>query len=424
MVGVIGIAAVLLVGAGSTTHAVAQSVTYYLGGTCLCATTPTVAEASSLAGGFLVNGTTLVGVGYPAGLLFSLDAQFGKVTVTELLDNTDPTSDVVLAGLSQGAIVLNSIKQSWELDGSQASDLQGRLVFVTLGDPQNSVGGITTKVALMRLVVLGSSAETPFDTIEIVREYDGFADWPDHYQPLAVTNALMGIAFVHTDYGADADPSTPGTLVTQSTNSLGGTTTHYVVPTAALPVTALLRAAGIDTTALDAQLRPVIDSAYNARPTLPASNAATTDPTASGDTADEATDAPDLSATTVGDRASTQADHTEPASTALPTAEPQSAAEEPAETSSVSAPASDDSGPDTDSSSTGTAKDVSGKADSADPHSEDEETSADQKATTSTAGSSDVADRGSSTSPQKDTTTAKATSTTEKGNDTGPNSAS
>ncbi len=137
---------------------------------------------------------------------------------------------------------------------------------MTFGDPMNTTGGIVAKNPLLWLSVPPGLLPTPYDTTEIVREYDGIADWPDRFNPLAATNAVMGVAFVHPDYGAAADPSTPGTLKTVTVNAAGGTTTHYVIPTADLPITAPLRIAGIDTTVADKWLRPYIDSAYVRRP--------------------------------------------------------------------------------------------------------------------------------------------------------------
>lgn len=173
---------------------------------------------------------------------------------------------VTLAGLSQGAIVLNYVKLARSLRdplGRRASD---NLQFVTFGDPQNATGGITTKNRALQLFAPNVPMPSAYSTTEIVREYDGFSDWPDKPTHLAVLNALMGIAYVHTDYGSAANPMTPGTLKTVRTNVAGGTTTHYVVRTVRLPLTQPLRDAGLNTSLLDALLRPQIDRAYVRRP--------------------------------------------------------------------------------------------------------------------------------------------------------------
>jgi hypothetical protein len=238
---------------------------FYLQGTCLCNTVPVAQQALGLADGYLAEAGPITGIGYPAGLLFALDSAIGATGVNAHLDAVPAGTKITLAGVSQGAIVLDYVKQSFALRVA-AERPPTELTFVTFGDPMNTTGGIVAKNPLLWLSVPPGLLPTPYDTTEIVREYDGIADWPDRFNPLAVTNAVMGVAFVHPDYGAAADPSTPGTLKTVTVNAAGGTTTHYVVPTADLPITAPLRIAGIDTTAADKWLRPYIDSAYIRRP--------------------------------------------------------------------------------------------------------------------------------------------------------------
>ncbi|MCX8562041.1 PE-PPE domain-containing protein [Mycolicibacterium mucogenicum] len=252
-------------------------VTFYLQGTCLCDVSPTAGEALGLADGYLDSSGTIHGIGYPAGLLFAADAVIGTTKVNASLSTVHDGTGVTLAGLSQGAIVLNYVKLSRSLRDSfgrrRADDLQ----FVTFGDPQNTTGGITTKNPALQLFAPNVPRASAYPTTEIVREYDGFSDWPDKPTRLAVLNAVMGIGFVHTDYGSAANPATPGTLKTVRTNAAGGTTTHYVVPTARLPLTQPLRAAGLNTSLIDAVLRPQIDRAYVRRP-----NAAAAKPAAAG----------------------------------------------------------------------------------------------------------------------------------------------
>ncbi len=238
---------------------------FYLQGTCLCNTVPVAQQALGLADGYLAEAGPITGIGYPAGLLFALDSAIGATGVNSELDAVPAGTKITLAGVSQGAIVLDYVKQSFALRVA-AHRPPTELTFVTFGDPMNTTGGIVAKNPLLWLSVPPGLLPIPYDTTEIVREYDGIADWPDKLNPLAVTNAVMGVAFVHPDYGAAADPSTPGTLKTVTVNAVGGTTTHYLVPTADLPITEPLRLTGIDTTVADKWLRPYIDSAYIRRP--------------------------------------------------------------------------------------------------------------------------------------------------------------
>jgi hypothetical protein len=266
----IGFVAALCVTIGAQPSAAASDdtpgLTFYLQGTCLCDASPTSQEALGLADGYLDSSGTIHGIGYPAGLLFAADAVVGSTKVNATLSTVPAGSAVTLAGLSQGAIVLNYVKLSRSLQDSFNRRSADNLQFVTFGDPQNATGGITTKNPALQLFAPNVPWATAYPTTEIVREYDGFSDWPDKPTRLAVLNAVMGIGFVHTDYGSAANPTTPGTLKTVRTNAAGGTTTHYVVPTARLPITQPLRDAGLNTSLIDALLRPQIDRAYVRRP--------------------------------------------------------------------------------------------------------------------------------------------------------------
>lgn len=242
-------------------------VGFYLQGTCLCNTVPTAQEALGLADGYLEGAGPITGVGYPAGLLFALDSAIGASGVKSHLDAVPDGTKITLAGVSQGAIVLNYVKQSLALQITPARPAAD-LSFVTFGDPMNTTGGIVAKNPPLWLSVPPGILPTRYATTEIVREYDGLSDWPDRPTALSVLNAVMGVAYVHPFYGEDADPDKPGTLKTVKVNAAGGTTTHYVVPTAGLPITQPLRNVGINTTAVDRWLRPQIDRSYKHRPTV------------------------------------------------------------------------------------------------------------------------------------------------------------
>lgn len=268
---------------GGTTAPVAHAATthqpgataFYLRYTCLCDSVPHAQEALDLASGYLDDVGPINGVGYPAGLLFALDSVIGAGGVNSALGSVADGVKITLIGVSQGAIVLNYVKQSLALQIT-ANRPHTELSFVTFGDPTNGTGGIVAKNPLLWLTVPLGPLPTPYNTTEIVREYDGLADWPDRPTALSAMNALLGTVVVHPDYGVAADPRTPGTLKTVTTNILGGTTTHYLVPTAELPITAILRAAGVDTSIIDAWLRPQIDRSYN-RPKISPSAATTSE---------------------------------------------------------------------------------------------------------------------------------------------------
>ena len=121
----------------------------------------------------------------------------------------------------------------------------------------------------------------------INREYDGWADTPDHPLNLvADANAVAGIVYIHSSYAdADLDLSTvPAEDITTTTNSLGGKTTAYLVPTKNLPLVQPLRDIGIPEPVVEAvekPLRKVVDAGYDR--TAPATSQ--TDPEPSANTA-------------------------------------------------------------------------------------------------------------------------------------------
>lgn len=267
---------ILTPNAWADTSTNSDEAAFYLQGTCLCDSVPTAQEALGLANGYLDMAGPITGVGYPAGLLFALDSAIGANGVDTHLDQVPAAATMTLAGVSQGAIVLDYVKQSLALHITPVRP-ETDLTFVTFGDPTNATGGILAKNPLLQLVVPLGPLPTPYATTEIVREYDGLSDWPDRPTALSVTNAIIGVAYVHPYYGADANPAKPGTLKTVTINAAGGITTHYVVPTAELPITEPLRSMGIDTTPIDRWLRSQIDRSYARRPQLTATtNAVTT----------------------------------------------------------------------------------------------------------------------------------------------------
>lgn len=212
-----------------------------------------------------------VGVEYPA----QLWPLRGKLTLDQSvavgvanLDAALAASDgpVTVVGLSQGAVVVNYEKRALMEQPDPPADIS----FVTIGDPTNSDGGLLAKLPHVHIPILDATIprppiETPYDTTEIVHEYDGYADFPDNpLNLLADLNALAGVIYLHPNKGG-VDLTDPRNVVTTSTNSLGGTTTHIVVPTDELPLTRPLRALGVPDKVvdkLDKPLRKIINTGY------------------------------------------------------------------------------------------------------------------------------------------------------------------
>jgi hypothetical protein len=250
---------------------VAGADTFILGGTNGVGGPPSQQEMQGLVEQGLIPSDTLIGIDYPAQLwpfagTMTLDASVRQGT--DALDSfvRHSSGPITVVGTSQGAVVINYEKRRLMAQADRPDDI----TFVTIGDPTNSDGGLFAKIPrvyipVLDLTITGPPPETAYDTVEIVREYDGYADFPDRpLNVLADLNALAGTVYIHSDYsGVDLD--NPANVVTENKNSLGGTTTHILAPTKNLPLTQPLRDLGVDddvVDAIDKPLRKVINTAY------------------------------------------------------------------------------------------------------------------------------------------------------------------
>ena len=97
--------------------------------------------------------------------------------------------------------------------------------------------------------------------VDVSREYDFASDFPNKplspFYFLAVANAVAGVATVHLNYeGVNIDD--PANIMWEE-----GKITYILVPTPSLPLLEPLQAIGINTEALNAVLKPLVDSAYD-----------------------------------------------------------------------------------------------------------------------------------------------------------------
>ncbi len=122
----------------------------------------------------------------------------------------------------------------------------------------------------------GIPADIANQVLLVARQYDGWSDSPTvttspGYQ-LATQNAQMGAATIHDYVKAHLDD--PANVVTTR-----GHIKAILIPTQHLPLNSMKRMTGSDSTAdeLDAQQRPLIDSAYERPSPTPGQLAASTD---------------------------------------------------------------------------------------------------------------------------------------------------
>ena len=208
-------------------------------------------------------------IDYPATIL-GMDASIAVATAGIVNAVQNAVGPVVVAGFSQGAVAVAHAKQVLMSLPSRPSP--ANLSFITVGDPAGP-GGILG-VLPFRIPILDLSPitapDTPYDSVIVNGEYDGWSDVPDRPLNLvSLLNAAMGIPYVHGRYetvpgGLDVS-TVPASNITTTINSLGGHTTKYLIPTERLPLVQPLRDIGIAepiVAALEKPLKAIVDAGY------------------------------------------------------------------------------------------------------------------------------------------------------------------
>jgi hypothetical protein len=266
---------------------------------------------------------TLVGIGYPASpILMNESIAIGARKLGYAVTTTEGRKSLV--GVSQGGLVVHEEQRRIMALPENQRPADDELRFVYIGDPARPSGGIANWVPEgARVPGIGISrpaplVETPYETVYVTREYDGIADFPDRpLNLLSTTNAVMGVVYLHPSYGVDLT-DVPEDNIAESTNTKGGKTTSYLVPTRELPLTKPLRQMGVDrriVDEVDKHLRPVVDAGYKRNDTKRNSVSApdpTTRPqrsdTGSDTAADSDTADSDIAAAAAADAAGEPAD--------------------------------------------------------------------------------------------------------------------
>lgn len=204
---------------------------------------------------------------------------------------SDPNGKIIVVGASGTTFVVNEEMRLLASSGNAPDPSQ--ISFIVLGDANRgafaAAQGQTLPIFDYNVPVI---PVTPYNITVVKGEYDGIGDWPDRWwNLLAVANAMAGTGLLQQlipedivneyhleDWGSVhkesmfVDLSTvPAQNVTTTRNADGGYTTTYVVPSPDLPLLRPLAGLGVPQgtiDALEAVLRPMIDSAYvrNDRP--------------------------------------------------------------------------------------------------------------------------------------------------------------
>lgn len=180
----------------------------------------------------------------------ALDRQLSQLTTSpSQATGTDPT---IVLGFSNGA----GVAEAWmaEHTGTVGAPSPDEVSFVLIGNPRRAYGGLLPPIE-----------PTDYHVIDVVRQYDPMADFPDRpLNLLALANVAAGmLSPMHLDYrGVDLDD--PDNVVWTE-----GNTTYVFVPTTELPLLKPLRALGFDELAakLNGPLTDIIEKAYD-RPYL------------------------------------------------------------------------------------------------------------------------------------------------------------
>ena len=183
-----------------------------------------------------------------------------------------PGQKITILGMSQGAQVAELARADMAKNPTYTEHADD-YAFTLIGDPYQPNGGILSRfTAWNRVPILGDlfplgrpgPSDSPFQTTVYQNQYDGFADFPAYFNPLAIVNAVMGIVFEHVLPGYVAESKSSSNTVTTTV----GKTTYVTFPQR-LPLLAPLRLAAsligapriID--AIDPILRVFIESAYD-----------------------------------------------------------------------------------------------------------------------------------------------------------------
>ncbi|WP_435406054.1 PE-PPE domain-containing protein [Mycolicibacterium rhodesiae] len=176
----------------------------------------------------------------------------------------DPQGDVIF-GLSQGAVVLSRYKAAHP-EGTGNT-------FVLVENPSRPNGGILERFAGLYIPVLdisvsGATPDNGDTTVDVARQYDGWADFPTYpLNLLATVNAIMGMIYVHGQTqteltAADIEAAKAGGNAYYQQH---GDTTYYLIRTPLVPLLMPLKGIVPDPIlgAIDPVLRKFIEMGYN-----------------------------------------------------------------------------------------------------------------------------------------------------------------
>lgn len=165
-----------------------------------------------------------------------------------------------VVGFSAGSLVVNDFMRELANDPNAPTKDQVKFILVADSSRQKLLND-TSKYNPQYDYTYRPAPQTVYDIDVVTGEYDGAADLPDRWWNfLALANAIAGGIFVHVPMMfSDYEAVTPEENITRVTNTLGGTTTTYLVPTKTLPLVQLLPFLK----SREAELKAKIDAGYS-----------------------------------------------------------------------------------------------------------------------------------------------------------------
>ena len=178
------------------------------------------------------------------------------VALAAALAQLKPGEKVTLVGLSAGALVVD--EELKRLATSATAPDKSKLDVVVVADSSRNLFNKNRYDKNLNYQY-ATPVPTKYDTTVVTGQYDGYSDFPDRPNALAVANAIAGSQLVHIPSMLTDLSKVPVSNITKTTNALGGVTTSYLVPTPTLPLVML----NPKLKAQEAAMRKTIDAAYS-----------------------------------------------------------------------------------------------------------------------------------------------------------------
>ncbi|AFM17542.1 membrane protein involved in colicin uptake [Mycolicibacterium chubuense NBB4] len=204
-----------------------------------------------------------------ANLTAAINTALGKLD-RDANGNVINGEKVTVVGLSAGSLVVNEVMRNMIASGDLPDPSDITFIVAEDSSRQELIKD-STKYSSKLDYTYQPAPITPYDIVVVTGEYDGMADFPDRpWNLLAVANAMAGAIVVHVPVMFTDLSKVPAENVTVDVNAKGGTTTHYLVPTATLPLVQMMPFLK----PMEAQLRAKIDKGYSRNDPAPATTKA------------------------------------------------------------------------------------------------------------------------------------------------------